>query len=257
VAAKKATSEEVVDIVQVSQQTTTFHLVGETPLIFNKMSSKARQELLLPRGRKTASERATTLKHDPIAEFLASPYTIAEEEAETYLAALSAWFKRAMSNAALDMAGARKAVIGRNIYVVGERLPLYGTPKLLMAVTRSADIGRTPDIRSRAIVPEWATSFTVRHTIPLLRGQMVTNLLAAAGMTVGVGDWRQEKGSGSYGLFRIVSEDDEQYQRIKAEGGRAVQQAAMEAPEPYDDETSELFSWFNDELSARRTRGVA
>ncbi len=256
-AAKKSASTETVDIIEVQQQTSTFFIVGETPLIYNRVSQKAKGDLLFPPGRKTATERATTLKHDPIREFRASPYTLPSDDAPTLLAGLSVWFKKAMGNAALDMPGAKKAQILRNLYVVGERPPLYGVPKLLMAVVRSADMAHTPDIRSRVIVEEWAVALTVRHTIPLLRGQMVTNLLGAAGMTIGVGDWRQEKGSGSYGLFKIVSEDDERYQRIVAEGGRAVQQAAMEAPEPYDDETAELFSWFNDELATRRTKGVA
>ena len=47
---------------------------GMTPLIYNAMSAKVRGELLLPKGKKSAAEKATTLKHDPLAEYRASVY---------------------------------------------------------------------------------------------------------------------------------------------------------------------------------------
>jgi hypothetical protein len=246
-----------IDVLEVGQETAVYYLLGRTPLICNRMSAKARQELLLPRGRKNATERATTLKHVPMEEFRASPYTLSDEAAPTYLAALSAWFKRSMATAALDLPGTNKSQIARNIFVQGERIPLYGVPQLLMAVTRSADMARTPDVRTRAIIPSWAVQLSVTFTVPLLRGQMVSRLLAAAGMTIGVGDWRQEKGSGSYGLFEIVPPDHPALVHVMKDGTRAAQLAAMEAPECYDDETSELLSWFDSELDGRRLKGVA
>jgi len=245
------------DIIEVTQEAATFCILGKTPLICNRMSEKARHELLMPKGRKNAAERATTLKHEPIAEFASSPYVLREQSAPTYLAALSAWFKKAMATAALDLPGTNKAQMGRNLWVTGERLPLYGVPQILMSVTRSADINKTPDIRTRVIVPRWAVEITVNYTVPLLRAQMVSRLLAAAGMTCGVGDWRQEKGSGSYGLFEIVSPDHPDYIAVVSGGGRGPQTDAMQAPEAYDEETAEMLSWFDSELNVRKLRGVA
>jgi hypothetical protein len=149
------------------------------------------------------------------------------------------------------MPGASKTQMGRLIYMPGEYQPVYGIPKVFMAVTRSSDIKRTPDVRTRAILPEWACSLTVTFTKPLLKEQGIANLLAAAGMSSGVGDWRQEKGSGSFGSFKIVSADDPDFRRIVKTQGRAAQQEAMDAPEAYNDETAEMLSWFSVEMKRR------
>jgi hypothetical protein len=249
--------EQVTDILKVMTGAVDCHIVGTSPLILNRMSEKAKHELLLPHGRKSAVEKATTLKHNPIDEFRASPYVLPEDDAPTYLAHLATSFKRAMSNAAKDMPGTNKSQIGRLTWVVGERVPLFGVPKLLMSVVRSADMNRTPDIRSRAILPEWACVIRIAYVQPLIRTQAVANLLAAAGITQGTGDWRQEKGSGSYGQFRIADKDDPEFKRIVKAGGRSVQIDAMENPSCYDDETTELLSWFQEERQRRQLKGVA
>ena len=71
----------------------------------------------------------------------------------------------------------------------------------MCSVTRSADINKTPDVRTRAIIPEWCLSATVQFTKPLLKENAIVNLMAAAGLTQGIDDWRQQKGSGNYGAF--------------------------------------------------------
>jgi hypothetical protein len=256
-AAKKSTSDESVDILKVSQGTIECCVLGTSPLILNRMSEKAKHELLLPRGRKTAVEKATTLKHNPLDEYRASAYRLSDPNAPTYVGHLTTAFKGALRSAALDMPGAKKSQVGRLTYIAGDYVPIYGAPKLLMSIVRSADMNRTPDVRSRAILPEWACRLRITYVEPLMRAQAVLNLLAAAGMTVGVGDWRSEKGAGNYGQFQIVSATDKTFLRVVAEGGREAQIAGFDAPLPYDDESAELLSWFDEELNRRQMRGVA
>lgn len=247
-AVKQEKSE--ISVIEVTRGSIDFHIVGTMPLICNRMSEKAKRELLMPKGRKNAAEKASTLKHHPIDEYRASPYTLEDDSAPTLLAGLSTWFKQAMGTAALDLPGVQRTQILRLMWVEGERVPLYGTPKLFMAITRSADIKKTPDVRTRAIVPKWACQITVSYVRPLLREQVVANLLAAAGVTAGVGDWRQEKGSGSYGQFRICPPNDAEYQAILKQG-RAAQVKAMKDAEPYDAESAELLGWFHAEVGKR------
>ena len=120
-----------------------------------------------------------------------------------------------------------------------------------MAITRSADMNRTPDVRTRAILPEWACKLRITFTKPILREQSIANLLAAAGFQSGVGDWRQEKGSGSYGSFKLVSADDKDFLRIVKTQGRKVQQDALDTPIAYNSETEEMLAWFNVETKRR------
>lgn len=256
-ATKTATNSEAVTIIEVEKATMDFHILGTSPIILNRMSQKAMHELLMPKGRKTAADKASSLKHNPAQEFRDSPYVIRDEKSPAMLGVLATSFKRAMGTAALDMPGAKKAQILRLIYVEGELIPIYGTPRLFMAVTRSADINKTPDVRTRAILPEWACKVSVTFTRPLMRETAIANLLAAAGINSGIGDWRQEKGSGSYGAFKIVSPYDKDYQRIIKTQGRAAQQEALDNPVAYDDETSEMLAWFDVEVSRRGFKVVA
>ena len=167
------------------------------------------------------------------------------------LAVLPTLFKKAMGPAALGMPGTKKVQIGRLVSVDWDAMPVWGVPNVFMAITRSADINKTPDVRTRAILPEWACRLSVRFQKPILREQSVANLLAAAGRLSGVGDWRQEKGSGSYGAFKLVSADDKDFLRVIKTGGRNAQQEALDNPIPYNDETSEMLAWFEVELKRR------
>ena len=48
-----------IEILSISQGEIQFAVVGVTPILFNRMSEKAKRELLLPKGRKSAAEKAT------------------------------------------------------------------------------------------------------------------------------------------------------------------------------------------------------
>lgn len=248
-----AKQDTAIVVDSVRKETIGVPIRGVRPLILNKVSEKAKRELLFPLGgRKTAADRAASLKHDPLAEFRSAPYTLPDEDAPTLLAGLASWFKNAMMDAALDMPGAKKTQIGRLLWVEGERTPIYGVPELFMSITRSADMNRTPDVRTRCIVPAWATIIEITYVVPMLNEKSVLNLLGAAGMICGVGDWRPQKGKGTYGQFVLTNPDDDaEFVRIMQTGGRAAQAAAMANPDPYDDESEELLAWFDEELERR------
>lgn len=225
---------------------------GTSPLIFNRMAEKAKRELLLPKGRKTAADKAQNLKHNPVEEFRNSVYRRhAAVEGPTTLIFPAPAFKGCMATAALEVPGMKKAQIGRLVWVEGTHVDIYGVPELFMSVVRSADMNRTPDIRTRAILREWACEVTLRFARPTLTAQGVATLLAAAGMICGVGDFRQERGKGNYGQFELVGSDDAEYQRIVRDGGREEQDAALDAATPYDADAEEMLAWFNDEIASR------
>ena len=250
-AVKKADNGTEIQILEAEKGRIDFCSLGTSPYICNRMSQKVWFALLAPRGRKSSVEKASSMKHDPIREFRDSPYVMKNPKAPTLLAMLPTAFKGSMQTAALDTPGAKKAQIGRLVSVDWDMQPLYGVPRVFMSITRSADMNKTPDVRTRAILPEWACKLSVTFAKPILREQSIINLLAAAGFQSGVGDWRQEKGSGSYGSFKIVSIDDPDFVRIIKTQGRAAQQAAMDIPVAYDAETEEMLRWFEHEVSDR------
>jgi len=247
----KAAESGEIDIIQINTGTITVAVVGTAPLILNRLAEKARQELLLPKPKKNAAEKAGSLKHDPLAEFRASPVTLRDDTQPTLLALPATAFKGAIRTAALDLPGASKSQIGRLTYIAGEFVGVYGVPQVFSTIVRSADMKRTPDVRTRCIVPSWAAVLRITFVKPILREQAIANLLAAAGITVGVGDFRPEKGAGTYGQFEVVGADDERLLKIMQTGGRAAQKAAMDDPQAYDQDTEELLAWFDVELRRR------
>lgn len=248
-APKKKDTEEI-SIIEVQQGRFEVCILGRTPLILNRMSEKAQRELLLPR-KKTAADKAANLKHNPPEEFRASAYKTLGDKEPTRLLLMSTAFKGALRSVATDMPGSSKAAIGRLTYVESDYIPVFGVPKLFMSVTRSADMNKTPDVRTRAIVPEWACRLSVTYVKPLLREKDVVNLLAAAGIMRGVGDWRPEKGAGNYGQFELVAENDKRFVSIMKSGGRVAQDRALADPETYDAESAELLAWFHQEVERR------
>lgn len=249
--AKQEKQETEVHIVHVERGRITFNVVGTAPLLHNTLSNKAKHELLLPSGPKNRAEKATTLKHKPLEEFNASIYRA--KDGPTLVQHKSSAFRGAMRSAALDLPGVTKSEIGRLMWVEGDHIDIYGVPMIDLRIVRQAGMNRTPDVRSRCIMAEWAAAVTISFTKPQLKEQSVANLLAAAGLYIGIGDYRNEKGAGNYGLWRICEENDKDYRRIVANGGRKVQEAAMLDPEAFNEETEELLTWFNDAVKEHRS----
>lgn len=247
---KKKEEAAEITILEFSKGEIELCLFGVSPLIYNSMSEHARQQLLFPSLKKNAAEKATTLKHKPYEEYRNSVYKSRNPKSETLLVFPAPGPKKAIASAALDIPGAKKAEMGRLLWVKGYHIPVWGTPQLFMSVVRSADQNRTPDIRTRAILPEWATRIRLEFLRPNLNEKPIITLAAAAGMIRGLGDWRVEKGSGSFGQFKIVNADDPDFVRV-CKQGRAEQQAALDAPLFFDDETERLISWYDAELKRR------
>ncbi len=249
----KAKSDSVeLNILPISQGRVNFVIVGETPLYFNRMSEKAKRQLLLGGSRKTSAERAEALKHDPIAEFRASVYRHPGADFPTRLKFPGDAFRKAMGTAALDIPGARKTEIGRLTNIGGLfNVDVYGIPRLAMDVVRSADAAKTPDIRTRAILPRWCCAFGINFIRPKLTEKAVGHLMAAAGVLCGIGDWRQEKGSASFGSFRLVDVDDAEFAEIVRTGAREAQDEALLNPVCYNEESQELLDWYHEEILRR------
>lgn len=228
--AKKTTVKAMGLSIESLQQTeVSFKIIGTAPLIYNSMSLKAQKTLLMGAAKKTAAEKKE-IKHNPEEEFVDSCYINGTNG--SYLSFPSTGIKRGMATAALETAGVTKASINRGIYVVGEHINVWGKPYMNMSVVRSSDINRTPDIRTRAKLPNWCTEVTIRYINPTFSQLDITALLVNAGTLCGLGDWRIEKG-GPMGGYRIVQTKDDQkiFDRLVKEEGATCQKLALENPE--------------------------
>lgn len=235
-----------VDPLQVGSMTV--WLRGLTPLICNRMAGKAMRTLLLPSGKKTKAEKEQSLKHEPLAEYRNSMST-RSGRGPTRIVFPSPAVKGALATAALETTGTNKTQIGRLVWVQGYSLDLYGVPQLFMAAVRSADMNRTPDVRTRAILPEWCLKVTIQFVKPQMSEQAIAQLLANGGIIVGIGDFRQEKGKGNFGQFEVS--DEKGCKAIVAAGGQAAQDKAIKEPDCFDAESAELLGWYDSEIKRR------
>lgn len=245
--------DKAVEILNLPRGRLVVHLIGIEPLVYNAMSFKTMSELLNPSGRKSKAERLVKPKHLPYEEYVDSTYRRRSvEEGPTRLLMPCRSFKAALADVAKRVPGAPATTEVKQLtYVQGVYADLYGIPQIFMAPVRNSDMNRTPDIRTRAIVPEWCCTITVDYAQPQLNADTVTKLIFAAGQHNGVGDYRQQKGVGAFGQFRPVVDpaDRKRFEEIMKYGSMAAQDDALQNPVPFDQETEALLDWYDEKIS--------
>lgn len=246
--AKSETAE--IKVMPLKRASAKLRIIGVTPLFQNRMANKVKQGLLVGTKKKTKAERVE-IKHNPTQEYRDSMEIL--PSGPTALGLRVTAVKAAMCTAALETAGLTKAATQRLLFMPGDLTALYGVPQLRLDVVRSADINRTPDVRSRAFLPKWGAEIEVQFIVPQLSIASVVSLLCNAGVLVGVGDFRQEKGKGAFGSFRVIGEgeQDDEWDDLVANHGRMAQLAAIEHPEFADRDTEDLMDFYEDEVSRR------
>lgn len=246
--AKEETAE--ISIVPLKRGSVNLRIIGTTPLFQNRMANKAKMTLLLGGKKKTAAERAT-IKHDPPREYRDSAEIL--PSGPTALGLRVVAVKAAMCTAALETPGLTMTSTKRLLFMPGDFFALYGTPQLRMDVTRSADQAKTPDIRTRAFLPRWGAEVEIQYITPQLSTTSIVALLCNAGVLVGVGDYRQEKGKGAFGSFRVLGEGqkDAEWDDLIAHHGRKAQEAALANPVFADRDTEDLMAAFASETKRR------
>jgi len=167
-----------VEIKRLNQVEITLRMVGTTPLYFNSMSAKTKRDLLIGGGRKTAAEKKQ-IKHNPEQEFRDSLYK--KSYGETLLCFPAPGIKQAMATAALETDGIKKTTVNRLLFLPEQYVNVWGTPYLKMDIVRSADMNRTPDVRTRGYLPRWCAEVRLRFVTPALKRRVLLLALEITG----------------------------------------------------------------------------
>lgn len=247
--AKKQETQEVT-VQPLKRASVKLRIIGTTPLFQNRMANKVKETLLVGSQRKTKADRAN-IKHSPLEEYRSSAEIL--RDGPTALGLRVVAVKASMATAALETPGLTKSSAQRLLFMPGDFSALYGTPQLRMDVVRSADINKTPDIRTRCFLPKWGAEIEIQFITPQLSVSSVVALLCNAGVLVGVGDFRQEKGKGAFGSFRVLGEgeEDAEWDDLIANHGREAQELALENPEYADRDTEDLMDFYASEVRRR------
>jgi hypothetical protein len=204
----KATIEEPAAAIQIDQiavEVLQVPILGTSPLIVHRFSEKAKRQMLdAMQGRKTPKQAK-----DPEAEYEAAFYRFNDDTYGFPVVAFKAATVEASRHYGKDVTkvGLRQFIfmrgeVGRD----GQDLArIDGEPRMREDVVR---VGRGgTDLRYRPEFLEWRTILEVVYVTSALTRSSVLSLIDAAGMTVGVGEWRPEK-DGTNGTYRIDPDRD-------------------------------------------------
>ena len=204
---KEAPEETIPAIVidRIQSETLLVPIVGTSPLITHRFSEKAKRIMLdNMRGQKSLKE-----PKDPEAEYEAAFYRL--KDGRPGLPANA--FKKA-TVAATRMYGSSVTMVSLRqcMFFRGEPSPdglgmvaITGQPTMREDVVRVARGGT--DLRYRPQFMPWSAMLTVIYVKSMLTRSSVVSLIDAAGLGVGVGEWRPER-DGDFGTFQIDTDKD-------------------------------------------------
>ncbi len=203
----------------------TLTLQGETPLVVHKFSQKAGAEIL---AKHMGAARQKRVAKVPVNDFLASLHYIGkppiayERNGETYAQGKFGFPAGGIKSAAV---GACRLVAGINMVYARGAFHVRGTgpenlvpiisspPRMRMDVVRLKTGPKpVPDIRFRGEFAEWSTRVTLEYDTKAITASQLANLFNQAGFSVGLGEWRTDKG-GEWGRFKVASTLETQVRR--------------------------------------------
>ncbi len=208
---KEGTTKEQITIKPPNFKTAEMAIVGTAPYVGNKFSHKALQEIHDIQIEGSTAKKGK--KREP-KDFQACYKNAKHVSTKGWVGIPAAAFRNAMISACrlcgFQMTKAKLSVfIEADGYDATEGTPLVeikGKAEYFEAPVRLAT--GVVDIRARPIWREWGATVRIRFDGDQFTLNDVTNLLARAGMQVGIGEGRPDSKDGfgmGWGLFRIAS----------------------------------------------------
>lgn len=189
-----------VDIPPLPAETLRVEVEGLSPLITHRFSEAAQAKITEKQQKKAKTAREA---RDPDAEAKAGLYIISEEEERFGLPTIS--FKKAMADAAYRFLGEKstKGVKG-TVFVRSDhgKLTEINSPGWQLRTDR-VKIGQAYDLRYRPQFFPWDCVLTIDYDTSVYARDQIIQLVQYAGMSIGVGDYRVERG-GDCGQFQVT-----------------------------------------------------
>ena len=110
-------------------------------------------------------------------------------------------FKMAMVDACPFVGSIPKTKARGSFFVMGDLLEIRGKHHMHTAHARNPTT-KNADIRYRPEYAKWEVDLVIRYNANVISPAQILNLLANAGFSIGVGDWRPAK-SGTHGMFHV------------------------------------------------------
>jgi hypothetical protein len=205
-----------------------FWIIGDTPLIVHAWSEKAKLEML---KKQSGATRVAKEKRDPKEDFLNALY---EMTPKVYGFPITAVKKAILACAHKDRGIPRSDVMSA-LWLDAEMIrtrpalagaicdmPLvriYGSPPEMREdmVRIGAGVRKTANLAYRGQFTTWAIRVTGSVNPDVVAPHALAFLTRQAGFSVGIGDWRNEKG-GWFGSFHIADPQEQREWELFAAG---------------------------------------
>lgn len=201
--AKTPTQKVVqVDVPPIEIAEMPFKLIGTTPLICHRFGDAALEKMEEDQQGVGGPTKAKK-RRDPKAEYQETIYP----DSDGKPGFPASGFKHAMVTAAGYIRGLNAEKVKGMVFVLGDVLSVkFKTIRMRTDRVNQETRGgkKVVNLRYRAELLDWTCVIMVRFDEGLIDASGVANLLNRAGFSVGIGDWRPEKG-GSYGQFSVTN----------------------------------------------------
>jgi len=178
----------------------------------HRFPAKAWEQLLFPKGRAKCSREGDNLKHDPLMEYRGERHRNRDQRQPTATISGGAFTKAIASARSICPAQPRRKSCGSSRSSRPRSISM-ASRRCIWRMTRSSDIARTPDVRTRAVSRKWACEVEVGFRLDLGQAEPGRQPPAAAASSSGsaIGVLRK---AGAFGRFDVVTPDSTDYQRI-------------------------------------------
>lgn len=206
-------SEEVVELKEIKINQFQVKIVGNSPLIVHAWDEKAINMML---GQQMKKATAGKEAKNPIGDFINSLYWLSGKPEEMTEEAFEEALKKG-AKFGFPSIGVKESVVsaGYRSKMSKDKVSLYGSfhideefivikgiPNMRQDMVR---IGMgTADIRFRGEYKEWSSEFVIKYNEQMISPEIIVNMINIAGFSVGLGEWRPEKG-GRSGMFSVAA----------------------------------------------------
>lgn len=205
-AKKKETEKTItIELPKLNVRTLKCRIVGDTPLIMNKWSEKAKKEMLDKQMKKAGAGKREA--KDPEQQFEDATYYISNGKKPKFGFPAIA-FKMAAVNACRNLDGI-PMTLARQVFHVnadhGDLVEIKGERRMREDMVKLQ--GKIADLRYRPEFVDWSTDLSIRYDANMFSEAQIINLFNTAGFACGIGEWRPNR-SGNFGMFHIATEKE-------------------------------------------------
>jgi len=212
---KQETNGIEISIPPIDKTETIITIIGDTPLIMNAFSEKARRMILDKQQQKAKKPKEAKNEWECLINSLnwltKKPKEYTQEAFEKALPTARFGFPSIGVKAAAIAAAYRADLIKNKVCMQGAFHIPAEYVEIKGDISMREDMVKIPmggaDVVFRGEFKNWYSTFTVTYNANRISLEQLIQLINLGGYEVGIGDWRVERG-GNHGMFHVATQDE-------------------------------------------------